>query len=57
MDIRRITIDFNKALGQVNLSADGKYKEIHNLNYTTDLGMIVQEYYYKVKKNGKKLNI
>lgn len=53
MDIRRITIDFNKALGQINLSANGKYKEIHNLDYTSDLGMIVQEYYYKVKKMGK----
>lgn len=54
MDVRRITITFNKALGQINLSANGKYKETRDLNYTTDLGMIVQDYYYKVKKMDKK---
>ena len=50
MAIGRITIDFNDTMGQVTLRTDDSNTMVYDLDYKSELGQIVQEYYDEIRR-------
>lgn len=49
MAIRLITIEFNEYMGQVQLRCNGANPVCYDLDYKSELGQIVQEYFDEVR--------